>query len=135
MKRKRSNGFRRIFTVAFLLFLALLGGSNPARQSLTFTQPNPKKPIKSFFENTTKLATSFFFRFFFTFFLFVNMIFLVQAQVVKGLRRHARGRFGRIEYKYIHFFFKLEEVAPPKQFYDKVCMHLKRRKALLYSGI
>ena len=29
--------FRRIFTVAFLLFLAPAGGSNPEGQSLTFT--------------------------------------------------------------------------------------------------
>ena len=37
MERKRSCEFRRIFTVAFLLFLAHAGGSSPARQSLTFT--------------------------------------------------------------------------------------------------
>ena len=29
MERKQSSGFRRIFTVAFLLFLAPAGGSNP----------------------------------------------------------------------------------------------------------
>ena len=37
MERKRS-----IFTVDFILFLAPVGGSNPAGQSLTFTQPNLK---------------------------------------------------------------------------------------------
>ena len=40
MERKRSGRFRRIFTVAFLLFLAPVGSSSPAGQSLTFTQPN-----------------------------------------------------------------------------------------------
>ena len=38
MEIKRSSGFRRIFTVAFLLFLATTGTFNPAGQSLTFTQ-------------------------------------------------------------------------------------------------
>ena len=44
MERKQSSGFRRIFTVAFLLFLAPAGSLvmrgifyNPVRQSLTFT--------------------------------------------------------------------------------------------------
>ena len=37
--KKRRCGFR-IFTVAFLLFLAHVGGSSPAGQSLTFTYPN-----------------------------------------------------------------------------------------------
>ena len=46
MDRKRSSGLRRIFTVAFLPFLAPAGAltpwgqvHNPAGQSLTFTQP------------------------------------------------------------------------------------------------
>ncbi len=30
MERKRSSEFRSIFTVAFLLYLAPVGGSNPA---------------------------------------------------------------------------------------------------------
>ena len=33
MERKRDSGVRRIFTVGFLLFLALAGGPNPAGQS------------------------------------------------------------------------------------------------------
>ena len=32
MERKQSSGFRRIFTVVFLLFLTPTGGSNPAGQ-------------------------------------------------------------------------------------------------------
>ena len=40
MERKQSSRVRRIFTVAFLLFLVTAGGynsANPVRQSLTFT--------------------------------------------------------------------------------------------------
>ena len=33
-------GFLRILTVAFLLFLAIAGGSNPAGQLFTLTNPN-----------------------------------------------------------------------------------------------
>jgi len=50
--------------------------------------------------------------------LWIAEAFARKAQVIKGLRRHARGRFGHVEYKYIHFFLKLEEGAPPKHFYD-----------------
>ena len=37
MERKQSSGFCRILIVAFLLFLAPAGGSNPAGQLLTLT--------------------------------------------------------------------------------------------------
>ena len=48
--------FHRIFTVAFLLFLAAQAvGSNTAGQSLPLT--NLKLPIKSYFENTKKLGS------------------------------------------------------------------------------
>ena len=39
---KRSSGFRRISTVAFILSVALARGSNHAGQSSTFTKPNLK---------------------------------------------------------------------------------------------
>ena len=32
MEKKLSSGFRRIFTAAFFLFLAVAGGSNPTGQ-------------------------------------------------------------------------------------------------------
>ncbi len=35
--RSRSGGFLSVFTIAFLLFLAPAGGSNPARHSLNLT--------------------------------------------------------------------------------------------------
>ena len=37
MERKRSSGFRSIFTVSFHLFIGPAGDSNPSGQSLTFT--------------------------------------------------------------------------------------------------
>ncbi|XP_023346698.1 39S ribosomal protein L22, mitochondrial [Eurytemora carolleeae] len=51
--------------------------------------------------------------------LWVAESFAGKGLVVKGYRRHARGRFGQIEYKYMHYFVKLEEGPPPKEFYDK----------------
>lgn len=36
---------------------------------------------------------------------------------MKGYRRHARGKVGRVEYKYCHYFVRLEEGIPPKDYY------------------
>lgn len=36
---------------------------------------------------------------------------------MKGLRRHARKRFGVVEYKHCHYFVRLEEGPPPKDYY------------------
>lgn len=43
--------------------------------------------------------------------------FVGKGLVVKGLRRHARRRVGRVEYKYCHYFVRLEEGKPPKDYY------------------
>lgn len=43
--------------------------------------------------------------------------FCGKGKVYKGLRRHARGRFGRVEYKHVHYFCRLEEGSPPEHFY------------------
>lgn len=45
--------------------------------------------------------------------------FVGKAFVIKGLRRHARMRTGAIEYKYVHYFVRLEEGKPPKDYYGK----------------
>lgn len=45
--------------------------------------------------------------------------FVGKGFVMKGVRRHARGRFGIIEYKYCHYFVRLEEGPPPKVYYYK----------------
>ncbi|KAJ8946700.1 hypothetical protein NQ318_006958 [Aromia moschata] len=38
--------------------------------------------------------------------------------VIKGLRRHARGRPGIVEYFHCHYFVRLEEGKPPKHYYQ-----------------
>jgi len=37
--------------------------------------------------------------------------------VIKGLRRHARKRFGIIHYRHSHYFVRLEEGKPPEHYY------------------
>ncbi|XP_063374705.1 large ribosomal subunit protein uL22m [Cydia amplana] len=39
------------------------------------------------------------------------------GNVIKGIRRHARGRLGEVRYKYSHYFVRLEEGKPPKDYY------------------
>merc|ERR1719370_2249960 len=41
-----------------------------------------------------------------------------KGPVVKGYRRHARRRFGTIQYKYCHYFVRLEEGEPPADYYE-----------------
>lgn len=36
------------------------------------------------------------------------------------MRRHARGRVGRVEYKYVHYFVRLEEGKPPQDYYGRL---------------
>ncbi|GBP59529.1 39S ribosomal protein L22, mitochondrial [Eumeta japonica] len=43
--------------------------------------------------------------------------FSAKGRVIKGVRRHARGRLGEVRYTYCHYFLKLEEGKPPKDFY------------------
>ncbi|XP_078051021.1 mitochondrial ribosomal protein L22 isoform X2 [Augochlora pura] len=45
--------------------------------------------------------------------------FSTKGVVVKGVRRHARGRAGEVRYKYCHYFVRLEEGKPPKDYYLK----------------
>lgn len=37
--------------------------------------------------------------------------------VIKGIRRHAKKRVGHVEYKYSHYFVRLEEGKPPADYY------------------
>lgn len=43
--------------------------------------------------------------------------FVGKGMVIKGMRRHARIRFGAVEYKHTHYFVRLEEGKPPKHYY------------------
>ncbi|XP_034474569.1 39S ribosomal protein L22, mitochondrial [Drosophila innubila] len=49
--------------------------------------------------------------------LWIAESFVGKGRVFKGLRRHARGRFGRVEYKHCHYFLRLEEGEPPQHYY------------------
>lgn len=46
--------------------------------------------------------------------------FVGKGQYIKGVRRHARGRFGEVEYKHCHYFVRLEEGTPPIDYYRKI---------------
>jgi large subunit ribosomal protein L22 len=48
--------------------------------------------------------------------LWVAESFCGKGKYVKGVRRHARSRHGRVEYKYVHYFVRLEEGEPPQQY-------------------
>lgn len=49
--------------------------------------------------------------------LWVAESFVGKGKVIKGVRRHARGRTGRVEYFHCHYFVRLEEGTPPKHYY------------------
>lgn len=46
--------------------------------------------------------------------------FCGKGPVYKGIRRHAKKRVGRVEYMHSHYFVKLEEGGPPKDYYNKI---------------
>lgn len=49
--------------------------------------------------------------------LWVAESFCGKGKVFKGVRKHARGRFGRVEYKHVHYYVRLEEGSPPENYY------------------
>ncbi|KYM92774.1 39S ribosomal protein L22, mitochondrial [Atta colombica] len=49
--------------------------------------------------------------------LWVAESFSTKSIVIKGIRRHARARMGVVHYRYCHYFVRLEEGPPPKQYY------------------
>lgn len=49
--------------------------------------------------------------------LWVAESFCTKGEYFKGIRRHARMRFGVIQYKHCHYFVRLEEGTPPKNYY------------------
>lgn len=50
--------------------------------------------------------------------LWVAESFCGKGRVFKGMRRHGRGRTGEVEYKHCHYFVRLEEGAPPQNYYQ-----------------
>ncbi|KAJ8676320.1 hypothetical protein QAD02_012107 [Eretmocerus hayati] len=49
--------------------------------------------------------------------LWVAESFCSKAFVVKGRRKHAKGRSGEVRYTFCHYFVRLEEGKPPKDYY------------------
>ncbi|CAL1530879.1 unnamed protein product [Lymnaea stagnalis] len=49
--------------------------------------------------------------------LWISDSFVTRGIIVKGYRRHARGRYGIIQYRYTNFFVRLREGRPPKDYY------------------
>ncbi|KAJ8724979.1 hypothetical protein PYW07_015937 [Mythimna separata] len=49
--------------------------------------------------------------------LWVAESFSGQGMVIKGIRRHARGRMGEVRYQFSHYFVRLEEGKPPADYY------------------
>lgn len=43
--------------------------------------------------------------------------FYMKDSVIKGIRRHARGRLGLIRYVYVRYCCTLEEGTPPEHYY------------------
>ncbi|XP_035207189.1 39S ribosomal protein L22, mitochondrial-like isoform X2 [Stegodyphus dumicola] len=43
--------------------------------------------------------------------------FVGKGQIIKGIRKHAKMRFGIIHYRYCHYFVRLVEGPPPKHYY------------------
>ncbi|KAF9801840.1 hypothetical protein SFRURICE_009693 [Spodoptera frugiperda] len=51
--------------------------------------------------------------------LWVAESFANKGMVVKGIRRHARGRMGQVRYQFSHYFVRLEEGKPPADYYKR----------------
>lgn len=49
--------------------------------------------------------------------MWVEEAAVTKGLVLKGLRKHARMRFGQVSYFYSHFFVKLTEGEPPVHYY------------------
>lgn len=49
--------------------------------------------------------------------LWVAESFAVKGRRIKGLRRHARSRMATLNYDYMHYYVRLEEGRPPKDYW------------------
>ena len=50
--------------------------------------------------------------------IFTADSFTSKARTIKGLRSHARGRYGHISYRYSHYKLRLREGQPPEHYYS-----------------
>lgn len=44
---------------------------------------------------------------------------MTKGKVFRGVRRHARARVGKVEYFHCHYYVRLEEGSPPKDYYGR----------------
>ncbi|XP_065213186.1 large ribosomal subunit protein uL22m [Planococcus citri] len=51
--------------------------------------------------------------------LWIAECFHGRGVMVKGVRRHAKGRIGLVHYRYCNFYIRLEEGKPPADYYRK----------------
>uniref|UniRef100_A0A336MMY7 Large ribosomal subunit protein uL22m n=1 Tax=Culicoides sonorensis TaxID=179676 RepID=A0A336MMY7_CULSO len=51
--------------------------------------------------------------------LWVAESFCTKGKYFRGIRRHARMRYGIVDYKHCHYFVRLEEGTPPVDYYQK----------------
>ena len=49
--------------------------------------------------------------------MWIGESFATKGYVMKGIRKHARMRFGEIRYFHCHYFVRLVEGQPPKDYY------------------
>ncbi|XP_017886750.1 39S ribosomal protein L22, mitochondrial [Ceratina calcarata] len=50
--------------------------------------------------------------------LWVAESFATKGAIIKGIRRHSRGRPGIVHYRYCNYYVRLEEGKPPKHYYQ-----------------
>lgn len=43
--------------------------------------------------------------------------FAKRSKIIYGMRKHARLRFGKVHYRYIHIYICLREGKPPKHYF------------------
>ncbi|CAG0883050.1 unnamed protein product [Darwinula stevensoni] len=50
--------------------------------------------------------------------LWVSDSFATKGVVIRGVRRHAKARMGKVEYFHCHYFVRLEEGPPPVHYFE-----------------
>jgi len=50
--------------------------------------------------------------------LWVAESFATKGMVIKGVRRHGRARMSMVRYEYMHYYVRLEEGSPPKNYWE-----------------
>jgi len=62
--------------------------------------------------------------------LWVSESFATKGQRVKGMRRHARMRMATVNYDFMHYYVRLEEGQPPKDYWGSYHRPFNQHKML-----